>query len=99
MNANERIINSNFQLLEKAIASVTFREGEGEDKSGEIALIKRAIKELKCYLPNVEYSIKEYFTFGCTNFGKTYFYNRIFRNSERYSRIKETVANEDWSRF
>ena len=95
MNANERIINSNLQLLEKAIASATFREGE----SGEIALIKRAIKELKCYLPNVEYSIKEYFTFGCTNFGKTYFYNRIFRNSERYSRIKETVANEDWSRF
>ena len=97
MNANERIINSNLQLLEKAIASVTFREGE--DKSGEVALIKRAIKELRCYLPNVEYSIKEYFTFGSTNFGKTYFYNRIFRNSERYSKIKKTIANEDWSRF
>ena len=86
--ANQRIVESNFFLLEKAVAS-TARE-----EVGGLALIKKAVKELRVYLPNAERCIQEYFVFGCTLIGnKQYVYSKSNVNNKG---LKKTAASIDW---
>lgn len=86
-NANERIIESNFHILEKAVASTARKEETG------VQLIQNAVKELRLYFPNVEEKIQEFFTFGYTSIGKL----EVYRRTNLYNRaLKEASASIDW---
>ena len=91
-NANDRIVESNFRLIEKAVASTARKEDSG------LSLIKEAVKELRLYLPknNIEKYIREYFIYGCTLIGNQYIYSKSNINNRG---LKEVAANIDWSRF
>ena len=86
-NANERIIENNFYILEKAVASTARKEESG------LALIKEAVKELRLYLPNVEEKIREYFVYGCTSTGRSFTYSKTNLYNKK---VKEAYASIDW---
>lgn len=89
-NANQKIVENNFHVLEKAVASTAREETEVSLK-----MIKKAVKELRLYLPNkLEERIREYFIYGCTPIGRGQFaYSKANINNKA---LKEAAACIDW---